>query len=300
MRGRARGAPERRRRRECHGERQFDGTERRGDVASELERVPHAGEELESDLVRAEPPEVVRKLVDGKSPSRGTRIEHEREGLDADVRDEEALAVARRPQRDPGLRPTSEFTSASANGWPSRRSRTRSTMNAAGSRSRADLRPAVEPTRSEHVHCSIGGRKAAVISSRASSSSASQADQCRLPSSHRGARAHDRRPEPGAARTAVPARAFPAAAGADARPHRRHSGAVRAVVLHRPVEPARGIPARRSHQGARASECRSRHAPALDHPPRLGRRLLAVRRRNAGRAAGGLAPLRQEAARGRT
>jgi len=51
--------PERLRRRERHGERQVDGTERREDVASQLERVPHAVEELEPDLVRAEPPEVV-------------------------------------------------------------------------------------------------------------------------------------------------------------------------------------------------------------------------------------------------
>ena len=49
---------------------------------------------------------------------------------------------------------------------------------------------------------------ARVISSQARSSSASEADQCRLPSSHRGARAHHRRPEPGAAGTAVPARAL--------------------------------------------------------------------------------------------
>ncbi len=124
----------------------------------------------------------------------------------------------------------------------------------------------------------------------------SSATDGRIPSRRGGARAHDRRPQPGAARAAVPARAFPAPADPDARPHRGHPGAVRAVVLHRAVEPARGLRAGRPHEGARAADRRPGDAPSLDHPSGVGEGLLGIRGRDARGPPGRVAPLRQEAA----
>ena len=92
-------------RRQRDGESQVDRAQRRGDVSSQLERVPQTVKQLEADLVRAKPPEIVGQLVDretrpfaqGSSTSGKVSTSH--------VGDEKALAVGRGPEWDSRLAP---------------------------------------------------------------------------------------------------------------------------------------------------------------------------------------------------